>query len=359
VKKFCHVDQSEERSDPAFNGTVTEFLEREKGALPEQLKNRVRLCPKCDKVNAYTLLYCNGCCQDLSAVEIGYTDNVFTGFIFGIKRTRFPLTISLRYQSEGLMVFDDLMQLTPCHLNCTYTAGYLPDLRCLFEKPKQGLALLEEMWEAAWRTMKKDFLSNKAWREKIIPGTLTLSDAAVREHVISGLNFPPSQYQLHLQFMLPPMMPFHYHMYLNDRHFTVNRFFPYEYVRDALRSLTKPIKGASSMDIETIIEKVNVTGVNYHKYFSRCYLRYGSSHRELAAWDPADFERVIVDGLRICRSSDMTPCEDQNLAGAKKADGLALQNYGRPFVNGRPSGTYYKFAKKPPLKNWLEMTSDL
>jgi len=353
---FTYVNQTAARTPPAFPGTVAEFIEKVPGVIPSQLRNKVKICRKCDKVNAYTLTYCNSCGFDLTEVEIGYTDNVFTGFIFGIKDAKFPLIISLRYQNERVMVFDDLLQLTPCHLNCIYTASYLPDLRCLFEMPKKGLALVEEMYEAAWQTVKKDYLGNEAFRIKIIPNTLNLADKDILKYVISGLNFPPSQFQLHLQFLLPPMMPFHYYMYLQGRHFGLERFFPVEYILDALSSLTEPMIGATNMDIEQIIKLVNVkTGVNYYKYHSECYARCGRSHRELAAWDPADFERVIVNGVEVCRASDMSPYEKQDLTAVKKEDVLGLQNYGRPFVNGVPSGTFYRYHKKPPLRNWLEV----
>jgi len=351
---FSYVNQNIEQTDAKFEGTISEFLEKVQGALPYQLHNKVKLCPNCDKVNAYTLLFCNSCCEDLSKVDIGWTDNVFTGFIFGISRTKFPLIISIRYQDERLLVFDDLLQLTPCHINCIYTAAYLPDMRCLFERPKEGLALLEEMFGVSWESLKKDFLGNEAFRRKVLPHTLNLSDKEIRQHVIAGLNFPPSQYQIHLQFMLPPMMPFHYHMYTNGRHFCRDRFFPYEYVTAALKALTEPLIGARDMDMNDIVKHVSsTTVVNYHQYFGDCYKRYGNSHRALAAWDPADFEKVIVNGVNICRASDMALCEKQDLSGTKKADTLALQNYGRPFVNNRPSGTFYKYAKNPPLSNWL------
>jgi len=360
VGNFTYVNQTAERTPPAFSGTVSEFIDQVPGVIPSQLRNRVKLCRKCNKVNAYTLGFCNSCCFDLSEVEIGYTDNIFTGFIFGIKKTKFPLIISLRYQNEKLLVFDDLLQLTPCHLNCVHTASYISDLRCLFERPEKGLALIKEMYEAAWQVAKKEYLANEAFRRKIMPKTLKLTDKEIRGYLISGLNFPPSQFQLHLQFMLPPMMPFHYHMYLQARHFTCERFFPVEYIFDSLSSLTKPITGASNMDIIQIIELVNEkTGVNYYKYHSECYARYGSSHEKLAAWDPEDFERVIVNSSKVCRASDMSPYEKQDLTAVKKQDALGLQNYGRPFVDGKPSGTFYKYAKKPPLKNWLDLRDEV
>jgi len=29
-----------------------------------------------------------------------------------------------------------------------------------------------------------------------------------------------------------------------------------------------------------------------------------------------------------------------------EVDKVVLQNYGRPYIGGKPTGTYYKFAKK-------------
>ena len=46
------------------------------------------------------------------------------------------------------------------------------------------------------------------------PGTITATEDEIKTHVMCGLNFPPSQYQLHVQFMLPPLLPFHYNLYV-------------------------------------------------------------------------------------------------------------------------------------------------
>ena len=35
-------------------------------------------------------------------------------------------------------------------------------------------------------------------------------------------------------------------------------------------------------------------------------------------------------------------------------DKVTLQNYGRPYANGKPSGTYYKFAREPGAPNDLK-----
>jgi hypothetical protein len=63
-----------------------------------------------------------------------------------------------------------------------------------------------------------------------------MTDDELKGHVCAGLNYPPSQYQLHVQFILPPLLPFHYHLYQRGTHFTHKRFFPVEYVtRNAAR----------------------------------------------------------------------------------------------------------------------------
>ena len=91
-----------------------------------------------------------------------------------------------------------------------------------------------------------------------------MSEAELKSHFLTGLNFPPSQFQLHIQVgmhaqaraharadaracscthtpthprtqcILMPLTPFHYHMYREGQHFTAGRFFPLEYIRAIL-----------------------------------------------------------------------------------------------------------------------------
>jgi hypothetical protein len=80
-------------------------------------------------------------------------DNIFTSFIFGIEKGRFPYSISIRAQSREFLVFDDLMAASPCHLNCIPTYAYIPDLRSLFEQPGKGLKLLRFVSTGGWRVI--------------------------------------------------------------------------------------------------------------------------------------------------------------------------------------------------------------
>lgn len=182
---FPHIDQQLGTSTPHFDGTVKDFLEsvevdaRAKSVLSEQLKNTVKKCPSCGKANAYVAIVtnnfcrccflkalhllvfapeiylsrsgryhryllpvCNSCGHDISNVEVSFVDNIFTSFIFGIARGNFPYSISVRQQTPQLLVFDDLMACSPCHVNCIPTNVYIPDLRVLFEKPEAGLPLV-------------------------------------------------------------------------------------------------------------------------------------------------------------------------------------------------------------------------
>jgi len=179
----------------------------------------------------------------------------------------------------------------------------------------------------------------------------------LKQHIACGFNYPPSQYQLHLQFMLPIFTPFHWKYYNKGGHFTYERFLNYEFVEAALKFLVSSkskLKDAPNMSIADIFKHFESKGVSYTKSWKSCYNRYGSSHRALATWDPADFNFATLndgqkwfDAQNVIQQTKDVP----DYASLKKQDKLFLQNYGRPYkAANKPSGTYYKFAKTPPLK---------
>ena len=92
------------------------------------------------------------------------------------------------------------------------------------------------------------------------------TDEISRANVAAGFNFPPSQYQLHLQYMLPVFTPFHFKLYTQGHHFTYNRFLPYEFVESALKycveNKTSLPKG-DEMSIEDIFSFFESKGVSY------------------------------------------------------------------------------------------------
>lgn len=368
--RFPHCDQpvATNGTSASFEGSVDEFVKRwtEKGVSPtdlkRQTKNKVKKCGKCGKPCAYTLGFCNSCGASLADIDVSYTNNVFTGFIFGVKKGPFPYTISKRLETKDILVFDDLLALTPAHLNCVPTNVYVPDVRTLFASPRKGLALVDDMSDACWSVMRSQFLGNDAWVSKMLRlgSDDASSDArnALRGRVAAGFNFPPSQYQLHLQYMLPIFTPFHFKLYEHGHHFTPKRFLPLEYVRRALKHLVASgtvLKDARSMDIDAVFAYFSKHGIDYDTMWRECYERYGAAHRTYASWDPADFKYVIretsADAVAWFRANDLSAVDDApDLKTTRKEDKLALQNYGRPYTKeGRPTGSYYAFAKKPPL----------
>jgi len=277
------------------------------------------------------------------------------GFIYGIQKGPFPFTVSIRFQSSDYLVFDDLLSLCPCHLNVIPTTKYLTDWRYLLKRPKEGKILVEELFNITWDTVTKQFLSNNDWKNKILASG-KFSEDILRGHVAAGFNYPPSQYQLHLQFMLPPFTPFHYQQYLNGLHFTPGRFFPVEYVLAVLQ-LNLPYDVKEDTSVEEIIRFYDEKGISYDKIQRVCYNRYGNSHLELSNYHPEDFEGVIM-GNKFYKFSRSEGSDERNLEetqedikGIIEKDKNVLQNYGRPYQAGKPTGSYYKYAKKVEENN--------
>lgn len=363
---FPHVNQPDELTKscpdgPKFAGSVEEFVEehvkkgKDEKILVRQSKNKVKKCLKCGKPCAFTLSCCNSCGASLVDVKISYTNNVFTGFVFGIKKGPFPYTISKRLESKDILVFDDLLALTPAHVNCIPTNVYIPDVRTLFKKPDVGLALIRKMFDSCWSVISTQFVANKTWSSKMLS-----TDEVNRSNVAAGFNFPPSQYQLHLQFMLPCFTPFHFKLYVQGHHFTYKRFLPFEYVEKTLQWCVKNkanIAKADEMSIDEIFSFFESKGVSYDTIWRDCYKRYGDDHRRLARWDVQDFDYLAYishdkkEMAKVFDSSDLSKIkEGVDVEKVRKSDKATLQNYGRPYTKeGRPTGSYYKYAKEPPL----------
>ena len=193
----CGVDAVVEASEPLYSGTMDEFAkERQRdAALQQQLRNTVKKCRACSKVCGLTLMTCNSCGAELPK-EVTYSHNVFMGFIYGVHRAPFPLQISIRRQTPELLVFDDLLALSPCHLNAIPTYSYIPDWRFLLRKPDEGLRLIAMLEEALWECVSSQFLQNEAWGKKMLrdgPARTRQHFSALRSHVVAGCNHPPSQ----------------------------------------------------------------------------------------------------------------------------------------------------------------------
>lgn len=341
---FPHTNQIVAKMDPTA-GLFDEFVDKDDSLKSwAACKNKVKKCPKCAKAVAFTMTKCNNCGTDIASVEVSETPNIFIGFIFGVQKASFPLTISMRFQSESCLVFDDVLSLTPAHLNSIPTSRYIPDFRLLFARPAEGKRILLELQDQAWGVLQKQFLSNAAWKKRLLRKGESLTVAEIGKHVIAGFNYPPSQYQLHLQYMLPPFLPFQYYQYLKGLHFTKGRFVPIEYAL-AVFELGVPYPVTLDTPLEALFDFYKARGVDYNAIWEYEYKRYGDSHKALANWNKEDFSYVFADG-KAYRGKEVVVGVDESKT--QNSDKLALQNYGRPYdtKDGKPTGTYYKFAKR-------------
>eukprot|EP01126_Amoeba_proteus_P036157 TRINITY_DN3673_c0_g1_i5.p1 TRINITY_DN3673_c0_g1~~TRINITY_DN3673_c0_g1_i5.p1 ORF type:complete len:222 (+),score=32.13 TRINITY_DN3673_c0_g1_i5:77-742(+) len=201
---FPHIEQVPGRKEPLFPGGFDEFLFSkglDEPKFRKQLKSPVKVCPRCSKSNGWTLSICNGCGWNISLQALSFSNNVLMGFVYGIRRAPFPLIISVRYADEKFLVFDDLLKLTSCHLNAIPTDVYCPDWRYLLLNPPKGLELINSLRRVAWEVVKTQFLTNLSWKKKFFKNYESLTEGNFEELISYGMNYPPSQSQLHLQVM--------------------------------------------------------------------------------------------------------------------------------------------------------------
>lgn len=338
----------------AIDGTI-DTVAKEFPELEPCLYNSVKVCQNCGKPCAFTLTSCNACGSSLEGVPIGKSENVFSAFLLGVKLANkgFPYTISLRRETEEVLIFDDMLQLAPCHFNGISRKYYIPDWRFLLTAPKLGLELLQllesELWEAT-----QPFVKDSAFRKALYRGDV--SDDFIKENIIASFNFPPSQFQLHVQWIVPPLMPFQHFMAETRNHFHEGRAFPMHYVKRVLE-LDMPYDVKKNTPIEDIVEYYNGKGVKYSEIWLEWYNKLGlGSTLACQNWDASNFSYVVQDGKAYnfsvvdaqVKLGDEVP--DVSPKDVQVKDKAALQNYGRPYTEaGKPSGTYIQKPIEPKI----------
>merc|ERR1712194_716749 len=236
-----------------------------------------------------------------------------------------------------------------CHLNVIPTDVYVADWRFLLLNPAKGLKLVNELFEIGAKVTLEQFWGNEEFRDKIFNGEQKpLSTKEIMNVACCGMNFPPSMYQLHLQFINMPLTPFHYSQARQERHWHYGRFFPLEYVMKALE-LGDKVKMNVTEDtaIEDIMQTIKEHGVDYdsvHREFvNRCWMLQD----RFSPWKENDFRCQVADGRAYSMDEKRTEL-DSDAKVLQAEDAKKLQNYGRPSDDsGKPTGTYYKYAKKP------------
>ncbi|CAE7356202.1 unnamed protein product [Symbiodinium natans] len=353
--RFPEVSSAWEKHPPAVPCEV-EQLAKTSAELGRYLYNDVKVCVQCLRPCAYSQKLCQGCGSQLESVPVTQTENVLMGFVFGVERTtKFPLTISLRRQTPDVIVYDDLLAMSSCHLNALPTSHYVRDWRWLLRDPKPALQLVANLMKEAWEAT-KSFLHNAEWRNFNYRDGV--SEDLIRENIICGFNSPPSQNQLHLQWIVLPLLPFHHQKLLDRTHAQKGRWFPLEYVLPVLQHLdeageTFAVNAETST--EEIITHFSRKGIVYEDIWEKCYAKYCDS-AALANWKPKDFSYVVkksdvhsiasvhADLVELGKKVEISP------ATVQAEDKMKLQNYGRKYTeNGQPGGTYYKHHKEPKL----------
>ena len=356
------IGRSTDVSSPLFSGSVAKYIEQSSGndtkEVYRQLHNIVRQCQHCGKSNGYSLQYCNACSAPISHLPVSRTTNVFGAFVFGVAGEEREWFVSIRHQDESFLVFDDILAMSSCHLNCIPTDQYLPDFRVLFAYPHQAQELVQQMKSRLHDSIWKHFWSVKEWRtHQQCEGSDRATFDQLMSHLCSGFNFPPSQYQLHLHGLLPPFTPEHHRLFVRGKHFVKGRWFPLSYIERSLQALIdsdETIEQAAQMEVADLIGRLSEFGVHYDQEYEENWRQYQQSQAQLWSWNPKNFGALLFKEKQMlslkCKQSTILNAEQR--LQYLKSDKLRMQNWGRPHIEGRPSGTFYRFPKPAPLPCW-------
>jgi hypothetical protein len=344
VSAFPVVPRKDVKAPHKHEGNIDDLFKNFPD-LEKSLYNDVKVCTKCGKPCAFTLITCNSCGATLPDY-LSKSENVFSAFLFGVKSATkgFPLTISLRHETEDVLIFDDMLQLTPCHLNGISKKYYIPDWRYLLQSPKKGLEVMDGL-ERELMTATKVFLADPVFRKTLYRDGIT--DEYILSHIIASFNFPPSQFQMHVQWLVQPMTPFQHLMQLQKNHFHHGRGFPLTYVRKLLQ-LDKPYDVKKETPIEEIMAYYKELGVDYDKEWAMWYYDICVAGTDATQnWIAEDFKYVVEDGkVKTFTVENGTIMPGEEVAGEdpnkiQTRDKAIFQQYGRPYDDaGKPTGTY-------------------
>ena len=265
-------------------------------------------------------------------------------------------TPQMRHESGEVLVFDDPLALSRCHMLAVPMGTYCPDVAALFAAPAASLRLIEALDAAAWAEVRRMVGpgGDEGWRRSVLSAEgLEMDETELRGCVAAGFNMPPSQFQLHLQYIFPPLLPQHLALLRDGVHFTRQRFLPFAYIREALARLgDTPLRGSikpstADTSADALIEAIKVaTGLEYipaHTAFLTAFLE---ANAKLANYDAADFRyaKHARTGTVIGLHESLDRGEAPAAKDVDKQDTRVLQTYGRS-----PHGLkYYSFYRDPP-----------
>ena len=274
---------------PRYDGTVSEFAANLDEAVAAQMWNRAKVCAACSKPCAVTLAKCNACFESLADVAVTATENIVMGFVYGVAHAaKFPLKISIRLEVADTLVYDDPLARSTAHLNAIPTDVHIPDWRWLLLNPSKAITLLNRLDQRAFEAVEATVYGNDGWRSEVLrPGAVASADE-LRPHCIAALNAVPSQYQIHLHYIVPPLLPNDNHCLLTGQRFSRGRWLPLSYVIAALKALQpmNGLKGATEMETADALSAIAAlpNGPSYEEYFNAALESYKASHDLLENW---------------------------------------------------------------------------
>jgi len=377
-KRFFHrVMQRVGDAEPRFQGFISDFSDAHPH-LSLQLRNMAKSCPRCGKSCAFNLPFCNGCNLGLTGAPSIHTENVCMGFVYGIEKNNCgsPLKLSLRLEEPDLLVYDDLLSRSSAHFNAIPTECHLPDWRHLLRNAARGLALLRKLEESCWRVALEQFWNNEQWRCTTLKLDAFDSFEEFQKGVVIGINAVPSQFQVHVQCILPALFPADYHAFLRGKRFVKDRWLPLEFVIESLEALNRSKDGgicnAHILTMEEIFATIEgAGGPRYEESHVSAIRRYNDAHRACANWRVEYFNVAVLHRhpklrpellgaaadskspahteVRPVRRAGQTLAAQLTPTELEKRDRLAIHNYGWPYDEaGQPCpSSYYKFSRKP------------
>lgn len=358
ARRMPHLGTEAPRVAGAIDAFVAASPTAQRALAARILYNPVKVCASCGKPNGYTLLHCNQCRTSLAAVPLSETPNLFSGFVLGIEWSgRFPLTISLRHEDATVMAFDDPLSLSPLHFCAVPSDVVMPDWRYFTLAPADGLRVHRRLLAACHAAAERDFFGDPAWTQSLLQPCARDWQASM----LSGYNFPPSQNQLHIQYMSPVLMPHQRMMFLRGVHFTHRRFFPSEYVAACLEALAATGQRCTRAELRLPVEDFVTlleerSDVAYDALHTAFLAKAEAAHEEGANWRPEHFE-----GRYTCAEGGVSfvplPPSGSPHDAAETAEGVvsepvvfaqekkALENYGAQSNPVDRAMGYYSFSK--------------
>ena len=292
------------------------------------LRNASKPCLNCGKPCAVTEEACSRCAGPLGEVDHSST-NVLMSMALGIH----DHPISLRLENRGIVVIDAVTAVSPVHLIAFPTGHLIPDFLHYLLDPEKGLKLHDEMRVAILKVA-----------EDVFPDVITNlcpKGHWSREDLLScaliGYNLPPSQDHVHLKYMMAPLLPLQHHRLQEGRLMKRGRFYPHSYVRQVLEcELRSPREGGwneAALTTDVVVEHFAQThGISYNEHYDQHIRQF--LNQTLLAWPSGQFRSAADNREKVLDD-----------------DREKLQNYGQPWVGGRP---YLTFLTKPTAPDEIQ-----